>query len=48
MASLDQNIDAFMTEIDQSLAASRDVFQHFDNASRLIGEEEWSQLSLKV
>lgn len=46
--SLDYDVNRFLSDLDQSLEASRDIFRNFDNALRIISEEEWEAIQLKV
>lgn len=46
--SLDFDVNGFLNDIDRNLEASRDVFRHFDDVMKVIGEEEWEQIQLKV
>ncbi|XP_078661910.1 RING finger protein 32-like [Branchiostoma floridae x Branchiostoma belcheri] len=43
------NIDDFLSEIDRSVQASRDVFRFFDETSwKLLSEEEWERIQLRA
>ncbi|KAL3837484.1 hypothetical protein ACJMK2_022838 [Sinanodonta woodiana] len=46
--SCDFHVNDFLRDIDQSLAASRDVFRHFDAMFHQISEEEWEEIQLKA
>ena len=46
--SMDYDVNAFLREIDRSVEASRDVFRHFDDIRRLLTEDEWEVIQLKV
>ncbi|XP_067686902.1 RING finger protein 32-like [Haliotis asinina] len=46
--SCDFNIGDFLSEIDRSLKASRDVFRNFDAMFTQITEEEWDKIQLKA
>ncbi|XP_070536117.1 RING finger protein 32-like [Ptychodera flava] len=47
--SYDTRVDDFLSEIDRSIAASRDVFRHFEESSfREISEAEWEAIQLKA
>ena len=46
--SLDVDVNAFLTEMDHSLEASRDIFRAFDNKLRVITDEEWEEIQYKV
>ncbi|XP_071103177.1 RING finger protein 32-like [Haliotis cracherodii] len=46
--SCDFNVGDFLSEIDRSLKASRDVFRNFDAMFTQITEEEWDKIQLKA
>ncbi|WAR05586.1 RNF32-like protein, partial [Mya arenaria] len=46
--SCDFNVGDFLREMDQSLAASRNVFRDFDARFKIISEEEWEHIQLKA
>ncbi|XP_077993826.1 RING finger protein 32-like [Glandiceps talaboti] len=47
--SYDSRVDDFLSEIDRSVAASRDVFRYFEeSAMREISEDEWQTIQLKA
>lgn len=46
--SCDFNINSFLSEIDQSLEASREVFRNFDAMFHRYSEEDWEKVQLKV
>ena len=47
--SLDSvDVGSFLSEIDRSVEASRDVFRHLDNVINKISPEQWEQVQLKV
>jgi len=46
--SCDFNVGDFLREMDQSLAASRNVFRDFDARFTTISDEEWENIQLKV
>ncbi|XP_006816105.1 RING finger protein 32-like [Saccoglossus kowalevskii] len=47
--SYDTRVDDFLSEIDRSVAASRDVFRHFEESSmRDITDDEWQVIQLKA
>ena len=48
LRSVDNDIDGFLRELDNSLEASRDVFRRFDDVTRAIPEDEWEAIQLKV
>lgn len=48
LRSCDFNIDVFLTEIDENLAASRAVFRNFDATFNIMTEEQWEEIQLKV
>ena len=48
LRSCDFNIDVFLTEIDENLAASRAIFRNFDATFNIMSEEQWEEIQLKV
>lgn len=46
--SCDFNVNTFLTEIDENLEASRDIFRRFDETFHVISEEEWEGIQLKA
>ena len=49
LTSYDTNVDDFLSEIDRSVAASRNVFGHLDSSVlRNITDDEWDIIQLKV
>lgn len=48
LRSCDFNIDVFLTEIDENLAASRAIFRNFDATFNIMSEEQWEEVQLKV
>ncbi|XP_055997214.1 RING finger protein 32-like isoform X2 [Ostrea edulis] len=48
LRSCDFNIDVFLTEIDENLAASRAVFRNFDATFNIMTEEQWEEIQLKA
>ncbi|XP_064594804.1 RING finger protein 32-like isoform X2 [Liolophura sinensis] len=46
--SCDFNINRFLSEIDQSLEASREVFRNFDTMFHRYTEEDWEKIQLKA
>lgn len=48
LRSCDFNIDVFLTEIDENLAASRAIFRNFDVTFNIMSEEQWEEVQLKV
>ncbi|XP_041371978.1 RING finger protein 32-like [Gigantopelta aegis] len=44
--SCDFNVNEFLREMDQSLAASRDVFRNFDAMFKEISDSEWEKIQL--
>ncbi|XP_061165712.1 RING finger protein 32-like [Saccostrea echinata] len=48
LRSCDFNIDVFLTEIDENLAASRAVFRNFDATFNIMSEEQWEEVQLKA
>ncbi|XP_060080407.1 RING finger protein 32-like [Ylistrum balloti] len=46
--SCDFNVNTFLTEIDQSLQASRDIFRRFDETFHVISDDEWEAIQLKA
>lgn len=48
LRSCDFNIDVFLTEIDENLAASRAIFRNFDATFNIMSEEQWEEVQLKA
>ena len=48
LRSIDCDVDGFLRDLDQSLEASRDVFRQFDDVMRILSEEEWEVIQLRV
>ena len=49
LTSYDTRVDDFLSEIDRSVAASRDVLSHLDSSVlRTISDGEWDIIQLKV
>ena len=46
--SVDCDVNSFLSEIDRSLEASRDVFSHFDNVMHRMSDAEWEAVQLTV
>ena len=46
--SCDFNVDVFLTEVDENLAASRDIFRNFDAAFQILNDSQWDNVQLKV
>ena len=46
--SLDYDVNAFLNDLDCDLEVSRDIFRQFDDVMRVISEEDWEILQLKV
>ncbi|CAC5406166.1 RING finger protein 32 [Mytilus coruscus] len=46
--SCDFNLNQFLSEIDQSLEASRNVFRSFETSLHRITDDEWDQIQLKA
>ncbi|XP_069106705.1 RING finger protein 32-like [Argopecten irradians] len=46
--SCDFNVNTFLTEIDQSLEASRDIFRRFDETFNIISDDDWDTIQLKA
>ncbi|XP_033726891.1 RING finger protein 32-like isoform X2 [Pecten maximus] len=46
--SCDFNVNTFLTEIDQSLEASRDIFRRFDETFNTISDDDWEAIQLKA
>ncbi|OWF35952.1 RING finger protein 32-like [Mizuhopecten yessoensis] len=46
--SCDFNVNTFLTEIDQSLQASRDIFRRFDEKFHVINDDEWEAIQLRA
>ena len=48
MKSCDFDVNRFLHEIDSSLEHSRDIFRQFDAIHRIITDEDWEIIQLKV
>ena len=48
MKSCDFDVNHFLHEIDSSLEHSRDIFRQFDAIHRIITDEDWEIIQLKV
>ncbi|NXO54583.1 RNF32 protein, partial [Aramus guarauna] len=48
LSSYDINLDEFFSEIDSSLAASRDVFQQLEGKEILLSETDWEKIQMQV
>ena len=46
--SCDFDVNSFLSEIDSSLEQSRDIFRQFDAIHRIITDEDWEMIQLKV
>ncbi|KAK3087334.1 hypothetical protein FSP39_004798, partial [Pinctada imbricata] len=46
--SCDFNIDVFLTEIDQNIEASRNVFRDFDAIFQIMSDSQWDEVQLKA
>ena len=46
--SLDVDVNGFIDELDQNLAASRSVFSHFDSVMNILTDDDWERIQLKV
>lgn len=46
LSSYDINLDEFFSEIDSSIAASRDVFQQLEEI--VISETDWEKIQIQV
>lgn len=46
--SYEADVNSFLQELDRELEASRDVFRHFDEVHKIITDEEWESIQLKV
>ncbi|KAK2185902.1 hypothetical protein NP493_217g01016 [Ridgeia piscesae] len=44
LKSLDLGVNSFLSTIDASLAASREVFRQFDTAMGVVSEEQWTSI----
>ncbi|NXV27458.1 RNF32 protein, partial [Rissa tridactyla] len=48
LSSYDINLDEFFSEIDSSIAASRDVFQQLEGKQILISETDWEKIQMQA
>ncbi|NWH24007.1 RNF32 protein, partial [Grus americana] len=48
LSSYDINLDEFFSEIDSSLAASRDVFQQSEGKEILLSETDWEKIQMQA
>ncbi|KAM6413188.1 RING finger protein 32 [Pluvialis apricaria] len=48
LSSYDINLDEFFSEIDSSIAASRDVFQQLEGKEILLSETDWEKIQMQA
>ncbi|NXW33448.1 RNF32 protein, partial [Phaetusa simplex] len=48
LSSYDINLDEFFSEVDSSIAASRDVFQQLEGKQILISETDWEKIQMQA
>lgn len=48
LSSYDINLDEFFSEIDSTIAASRDVFQQVEEKQIFVSENDWEKIQMQV